>query len=134
MANKKILIADDDADLRRTIRALLPEEYEVLEAANGLDAVELAGRERPQLILLDITMPHLCGIDALDAIRAADPSSLVIMLTSESDIEAARETLRLGAAAYVTKPFDMDFLRAEIRRLMGSKPADQGGRPWRTRT
>jgi DNA-binding response OmpR family regulator len=130
----KILIADDDADLRRTIRALLSEEFEVLEAANGLEAVEVAGRERPRLILLDISMPHLCGIDALDAIRAADPAALVIMLTSESDIETASETLRLGAAAYVTKPFDMDILRAEIRRMTGSEPVDQSGRPWRTRT
>ncbi|UPT75448.1 MAG: response regulator [Elusimicrobiota bacterium] len=125
------MIADDDAELRATLRTLLPKEYEVLEASNGREAVEAAAKERPGLILLDVTMPLLCGVDALAAIKAVDPAVVVIMLTSESDIETAKEALRLGAAAYVTKPFDMEALMSEVRSTMKPEAVDRNDRPWR---
>ncbi len=128
---KKLLIADDDADVRKTIRLLLGDEFEVLEASNGREAVEMARKELPRLILLDLTMPGMSGVEALSAMGTIDPSMLVIMLTSESDIEVARYALDIGAAAYMTKPFDMEFLRTEVRRLLSGEPDDKSGRPWR---
>lgn len=127
----KILVVDDEEDLRSTIRALLEGEFEVLEAADGRAAVEAVRRERPRLVLLDVAMPAMSGLDALRAIRAVDPDALVVMLTSESDLETAKKALDIGAAAYVTKPFDMELLRAEARRLTSSEPDDKSGRPWR---
>lgn len=133
MTAKTILIADDDAELRAVVRALLSEEFIVLEASNGREAAAAAAGERPDVVLLDIAMPQMSGVEALVAIRAANPAALVIMLTSETDIETAKKTLELGAAAFVTKPFDMELLRAELRRIVIPEPADDGGRPWRVR-
>lgn len=131
---KKILIADDNADLRGTIRQLFREDFEILEASNGREAVEVARKELPRLVLLDITMPEMSGVEALAAIRTIDASMLVIMLTSEGDIEVAKQTLDNGANAYITKPFNVESLRAEVMRLMSSKLDDKSGRPWRLGT
>jgi DNA-binding response OmpR family regulator len=128
---KKVLIADDDVDLRAAMRALLEKEFEVVEAANGREAVSAAKTERPGLVLLDVTMPEMGGLEALGAIKGSDPAATVLMLTSETDIETAKKALELGAVAYVTKPFDMEFLRTEVRRLLLSEPDDKSGRPWR---
>lgn len=130
----QILIADDDADLRGTIRLLLGKDFDVLEASNGREAVEVVRKELPRLILLDLTMPEKNGIEVLRSVRAIDPSVIVILLTSERDLEVAKQALNIGAAAYVTKPFDMEFLRAEVRRLMSCKLDDKSGRPWRRGT
>lgn len=125
------MVVDDDADLRKTIRLLFGEEFDVIEASNGRDAVEVLRKERPRLILLDITMPEMNGVEALSALRAIDPSVIVMMLTSECDIKMARKALDIGASAHVTKPFDLEFLRAEVRRLMSSEPVNKSGIPWR---
>jgi DNA-binding response OmpR family regulator len=131
MTAKKILIVDDDPDMRETIRLLLGAEFEVLQAADGREAVELAGKERPRLVLLDVAMPGMTGVEVLGAMRAADPAVVVIVLTGESDVETARKALAVGAAAYVTKPFDTEPLRASVRRFMSAEPDDKNGRPWR---
>jgi DNA-binding response OmpR family regulator len=133
--NGPILIADDDPDLRATVRLALGSEFTLLEAAGGREAVELARRERPRLVLLDNKMPRMGGLEALAALKALLPAVTVIMLTSGRDVAVARRALDLGAAAYVTKPFDLDFLRAEIRRLLAARaegaPGGPSERPWR---
>lgn len=129
----KILLADDDEIFRATVRALLEKEFKVVEAADGREAVEAARRQRPGLILLDVTMPVMSGLDALAAIRAEDPSATVVMLTGQTDIDKAQKALELGAVAYVTKPFDPHFLRAEVRHLLSTPSQDASGQPWTIR-
>ncbi|HEX4048586.1 MAG TPA: response regulator [Elusimicrobiota bacterium] len=125
---------DDDRDMLRVLRWALSPAGVILEAADGAAALRLLKAKRPRLILLDVTMPGMSGLDVLKAARAFDPNVIVVMLTGLSDIDVAKEALDNGARAYITKPFDDRSLCDEIQRLLraGSEkaPADSG-RPWR---
>lgn len=130
---QKIIIVDDDPDLRRSIRCALEPLCEVLEASNGPAALALIRRKRPRALLLDVAMPEMGGLDVLAAAKALFPAMAVIMLTGEMDLEVARAALEHGARSYVTKPFDVELLRAEVKRLLepSRKDAQDKGRPWR---
>ena len=132
METSDVLIVDDDADLRRTLFLLLDKTYKVVEAANGKEALRFLKTRRPRLILLDISMPEMSGIEVLRAAREIDGALRIVMVTSHQELELAKSALDLGAIAYVTKPFDADFIRAEVTRLL-TPAADKsgGGRPWR---
>jgi DNA-binding NtrC family response regulator len=135
--SEKILIVDDDTDMRLILRAALAPIGGLLEAANGRDALRLIRAEKPRLVLLDVVMPEMDGIETLAAARRIDPNIIVVMLTGQSDISMAKKALDAGARAYVTKPFDEVYLRAEVRRLLegdeARDPEDASGRPWRVR-
>lgn len=130
---KKVLIVDDDADLRSTIKTLLGDSFQVLEAADGGEAVEAVRRERPRLILLDVSMPGMDGAKTLEAVRAIDRAVTVIMLTGDSGLDTAKRTLDMGAAAYVTKPFDMACMKSDVRRLLSADSDEEPSRPWVSR-
>ena len=127
-----ILIVDDDADLRRTLFHLLDKTYKVVEAASGPGALLFLRAQRPRLVLLDVSMIAMSGIEVLRAARELDKTLRIVMLTSHQEIELAKIALDLGTIAYVTKPFDADFIRGEVARLL-APPADEAGgvRPWR---
>jgi DNA-binding NtrC family response regulator len=127
-----ILIIDDDSDLRRTLLLLLEKKYKVVAAASGKEALALLKSQKPRLILLDITMPEMSGIEVLRAAKDLDKTLRVVMLTSHQEIEFAKSALDLGAIEYLTKPFEADFIRGEVARLL-APPDDKrdGGRPWR---
>ncbi|MDD5304383.1 MAG: response regulator [Elusimicrobia bacterium] len=127
----KILVVDDDADLRISLAAVLSPRFEVLEASNGEEALAVLKRERPCLALLDVSMPGMSGLEVLAAAKAADPALVVVMLTSQQDIEIASKALNLGASEYVTKPFDADYIRAEVARLTGAPEEPSNEKPWR---
>lgn len=126
-----ILIIDDDADLRRTLVLLLGKTYRVAEAASGPEALRALESSRPRLILLDVTMPEMTGIEVLRALAERKEKQRVVMLTSRTEIELAKAALDLGAVEYLTKPFDADYIRAEVARLLAPPPKNGGGRPWR---
>jgi DNA-binding response OmpR family regulator len=129
-----LLIVDDDADLRRVVSALLGSFCRVLEASDGQEALRIIRKQRPTLMLLDVAMPGMSGVEALQAARAVAPGLTVIMLTGKQDLSVARKALNLGADAYVTKPFDAAFLRDEVRRLLSldePEDAEAEGKPWR---
>jgi len=126
----RVLIVDDDADLRGAVASILRPLADISEACDGLQALDIIEREKPRLVLLDVSMPGASGLEVLESARALDPSLLVVMLTSDQDIEMAQKALRLGAVEYVTKPFDADYIRAEVARLLGAaKPREE--EPWR---
>ncbi|MBI2361805.1 MAG: response regulator [Elusimicrobia bacterium] len=127
---RKILVIDDSADLREALVLLLGKEFAIVEARNGREGVAAFAKERPRLVLLDVAMPGMNGVETLAAIKELDPSATVLMLTATTNIEMARKALEHGAAAYVTKPFDMGFLRNEVRRLLRPHP-DAEAPPWR---
>jgi DNA-binding NtrC family response regulator len=127
-----VLIVDDDSDLRRALSLLLEKTYTVAQAADGKEALRFLEKQRPSLVLLDITMPGMSGIEVLGAARALDKALRIVMVTSHQEIELAKRALDLGAIAYVTKPFDAEFIRAEIARLLAPQEEKRdGGRPWR---
>ena len=130
----KILLVDDDPDMLQVLRWALAPIGGLLEASGGRAALRLVKAHHPRLILLDVTMPGMGGIEVLKAARALDPNVIIVMLTGQSDIAVAKEALDNGARAYITKPFDDAYLCAEVERLLekrDEKSASASGRPWR---
>lgn len=108
---RKILVVDDDADLRMTVTSALTDgQYEVDQASDGEEAVNRVRANQYDLVLLDVNMPKMSGIEALKEIKAHDPSIMVIMLTAFSNIRDAVEATRLGAYNYLEKPVKSDTL------------------------
>lgn len=130
METPDILVIDDNADLRRTLILLLGKTYRVAEAADGKEALVLLKTSRPRLILLDVTMPEMSGIEVLRAVKALDENLRVVMVTSRTEIEIAKSALDLGAVAFITKPFEAEGIRAEVARILSPEQKDSG-RPWR---
>jgi DNA-binding response OmpR family regulator len=137
----RILIVDDEALVRDVLSEYFTTQGYAVEAVqSGSDALASLGRLRPDLVLLDVRMPGIDGVEILRRIRDADDSIAVIMVTANEDVALARETLKLGAFDYVAKPFDFSYLdRAVAAALMQadsfeSAPSDgpfAGGDPWR---
>ena len=116
----KILIADDGEFLRvRTARMLAVEGFGVLEAENGIKAVELFTNEKPDAVLLDLVMPEKDGVTALKEILAINPGAKVIMLASTGQETMVLEAIRAGAKDYIVKPFERERAVGAIRKILG---------------
>ena len=116
---RKILIVDDEQNIRRMlIRVLSPEGFIVKEAVNGLDALKRLEKENYSLILLDLKMPVLNGIETLKKIREFDLNLPVIMMSAYGSIPEAVEAMKLGALDYLTKPFDIEELKIIVKRAI----------------
>jgi two-component system, cell cycle response regulator len=116
----RVLVADDEADAREALRALLEPEYEVSTAADGEAAVDLARAEHPDAILMDLFMPRVDGLEALERLRAdaATADIPVIFVSARADESVKVRTLDLGAADYLQKPFSERELRARLERTL----------------
>lgn len=124
---KKVLVVDDDPAIRRLVRAWLEVgDVMVLEATNGEEAVQIAAIEAPDVILLDIAMPVLNGIDACRRLRELPTTANVpiIMLTAKGMVEDRRAAKEAGATRFITKPFSPLALRMEMRAYLEEKPAE----------
>lgn len=115
-APSKVLIIDDERGPRESLRFLLKDSYEVLCADSAAKGVALLEVERPDVIVLDLRMPGMSGIEGLAAIRAIDTVVSVIILTGYASLDTATEAVRLGANDYLNKPFDIDEIREIIAR------------------
>lgn len=118
---RKILITDDALFMRVTLKNLLTANgYEVVgEAVNGQDAVEKYAACKPDLVLMDITMPIMDGIAATRAIKQSDPSAKVIMCTAMGQKNMVVEALQAGAKDFIVKPFKPDDILGRIQKLLG---------------
>lgn len=118
----KVLIADDDARLRRLIRVTLGQDYDAFEAANGLEALALVERERPDVVLLDQRMPGLSGHDVCRRIKDNPATSTIaVVMVSVYATETDRvDGLAAGADAYVSKPFSPVALLGIVERLLAA--------------
>ncbi len=118
-ANYRILIADDEENVRSLLATVFgPPIYEPICAANGKEAVMLFEQQAPDLVLMDIRMPDLDGIEALQKMREHSQSVPVILMTAYAAVDSAVEALRLGAFDYVIKPFSLDELRIIVERAL----------------
>src|SRR5437660_10402256 len=107
----RILVVDDEAPVREVLTEYFTTEgYAVESAGSGLEALTAIRGGRADLVLLDVRMPGLDGVQVLRRIRELDERVPVIMVTANEDVGLARETLKLGAFDYVAKPFDFDYL------------------------
>ena len=116
----KIMVVDDAEFLRvRITKMLTGEGHAVVEADNGLKAIATYKAEKPDLVLMDITMPEMDGLSALKEIRAADPNAKVIMLTALGQESIVLEAIKSGAKDFVVKPFERDRVIGAINKLIG---------------
>ncbi len=122
----RCLIADDSAFARRNISAVLEKlgGNVVGEASNGLEAVSLYGALRPDLVLLDITMPQLDGVETLRRIMEQDKNAQVIIVSSVGHKEMVWKAISLGAKSFVTKPFDAAYAGRIIGEVVGRNGGD----------
>jgi two-component system KDP operon response regulator KdpE len=124
-----ILVVDDEPSLRRMLRtSLTAQGYRVLEAGTGRGAIE-ALEEAPDLMLLDLGLPDMDGLEVIRRVRAAGHRTPIIVLSSRGDERGKVEALDLGADDYVTKPFGMGELVARIRAGLRHRILSQGAEP-----
>ncbi|NPV87570.1 MAG: response regulator [Anaerolineae bacterium] len=115
----KILIVDDAEFLRMRIsKMLIGDGYEVIEAENGALAVEAYKTQKPDVVLMDITMPEMDGLTALKEIRAIDPKARVVMLTALGQESVVLEAIKSGARDFVVKPFERERVLSAITKLL----------------
>jgi two-component system, OmpR family, KDP operon response regulator KdpE len=125
----RVLIVDDEPPIRKLLRmGLSTQGYQILEAPNGKAALELAA-EKPDLIILDLGLPDVQGLDLLRTIRARDEKVAIVVLSSRGDEAAKVQALDLGADDYVTKPFGTEELLARMRAALRHQLQVHGERP-----
>jgi CheY-like chemotaxis protein len=112
---KVILVADDESEIRKVVRRALEREgYQVLEAADGDEAIFAAFKHKPDLVLLDLHMPRLDGLAAMSEIQGAIPDAAVIVFSGDGDAGHADLALQRGACDYLAKPIDMEQLKTTV--------------------
>ncbi len=109
----KILLVDDMEDILEPLRRLLC-SFELSEAGNGKRALELAASERPDLVILDVNLPDMSGVEIMEQLDLLEHKPVVIMLTGDSTVETTGRALAAGAFAYVTKPFEPKELLEQV--------------------
>lgn len=120
-ARKKVLLVDDSSTVLLMERALLSRSYEVISAADGQEGVEKALAEKPDLILMDVVMPRMSGIEAIRRLRS-DPGTRhipIIMVTTRGELKSVENGYESGCNDYVTKPFSAVELLAKVKSCLG---------------
>jgi len=124
-----VLVIDDEPPIRRLLRTTLAaQDYRVIEAADGREGLSLLRHEKPDVLLVDLGLPDIDGLELIRMIRAESPVPIVV-LSSRDDERGKVEALDLGADDYVTKPFGMEELVARLRTALRHRLQQQGGRP-----
>src|SRR3989337_27274 len=140
---RTILVVDDELSILESFRMILKENYRVLTALDGVKALEILRNECVNLVILDIMLPGMSGLEVLSEIRKRDKDVAVIMVTAIKAVKTAIEAMKLGASDYIIKPFDVEeikfvidktlrsgelahevvYLRAELNKIVGQSPA-----------
>jgi DNA-binding NtrC family response regulator len=120
-----VLVVDDEEGVRASIRAILEGTCEVLEAETGAEALDLLRAREVDLVMLDQRMPGEPGIDVLPRVKAADPSTVVVLATAVHDVRTAVEALKRGAYDYITKPFDVDDILMLVERALEKRALER---------
>ncbi|MDA8442323.1 MAG: response regulator [Peptococcaceae bacterium] len=116
---EKILVVDDQMGVRRLLYEAFKEEgYEVEMAASGLEAIETVKKSIPSIILMDMKMPGMNGLEALKEIKKLDQEIAVIMMTAYGELEIVAQAMKLGVKEYITKPFDLNELKQLVKRIL----------------
>jgi len=111
----RVLVVDDEPDFIELLREFLTVKgYEVIAASNGEEALRKVKEDRPHLILLDVRMPKMNGLEVLKQVREIDHEVGVIMVTAVNEEETGRQALKLGAFDYITKPLDLKYLERSL--------------------
>ena len=115
---KKALIVDDAGIMRAKLREILETKYYVIaEASTGTEAVELYEKYKPDFVTMDISMPDMNGIEALEKIKNIDPEAKVVMISAAGQIKNVYDCARKGAKTFIVKPFEREKVIKEIDKL-----------------
>ncbi len=119
--DKKIMIVDDAAFMRMMIKnSLTGNGYtNIIEAADGQIAFETFKTEKPDLVIMDITMPNMDGIQSLQAIKAHDPNAMVVMCSAMGQEAMVVDAIRFGALDFIVKPFKPDRILQTVKKILG---------------
>ncbi len=126
-SRRTVLITDDDNDIRLTLRAYLEDcDYRVIEAEDGLAGLAAVKKEKPDVVITDLRMPHLDGFGFIDRLKTESPRTPVIIITGTGDPALVEEALCAGAAACLFKPFtDLAVLASAVQHILErSRPHD----------
>lgn len=119
MEKPKILVIDDEEIVRVScMKCLTPEGYSVTVAGNGREGLNMAASQHFDLILTDLKMPDIDGMEFMIKMRQEQPGTKIIMITGYSTVELAEEALRAGAAHYIEKPFTPDALISAVKEVL----------------
>lgn len=118
----QILVVDDDEKVRDLLRDVLDLRYDVTIVDSGEAALARVAEARPDVVMLDVNMPGMSGIEALRVIRERDRTIPVIMITGASEIGLAEDAFRLGAFAYLPKPFQIAYAEHLVRTALRLEP------------
>lgn len=112
----QILVIDDEKDICYYFeKALTPEGYDVFTALDGVDGLKIVKEKKPDIVLLDLKMPKMEGIEVLQHIKKVDKNIIVIVITGYGTMDTARMAMKFGAFDYITKPIDLKYVKAVIR-------------------
>lgn len=117
---KRVLLIDDEARVRTSLKMVLEPSYDILQAADAQEGLDVFRKEGPDLVLLDVILPGTDGLAVLQTLRSESKMVPVIMLTGTKSVKTAVDAMKLGAADYLSKPFDVDELRIVIDRALNS--------------
>ena len=123
---KTLLIADDEPNIRRVLQAIFVKDgYEVHTAENGVKALEWASANPVHLLITDLIMPDMNGVELIRKVKGRHPEAVAIVITAYATIKTCVDAMRYGASDYITKPFDMDEIRAVVKRAV-ARAAESG--------
>ena len=122
MDKPKVLIIDDEQDLCKLFERILTDDgYSVITAYNGIDGIKRNEEHHPDIIILDLKMPKIDGIETLRNIRKTDKDVIVIVLTGYGSVETIRNSVDLNVYEYISKPFNTDVIKKVIKEAFDSK-------------
>src|SRR5205085_110925 len=122
MNNRTILVADDEPNIRRVLEAMFTKDgYTVLTAENGKRAINLASANTIDVLISDLIMPDMTGVEVLRAVKELQPHCAALMITAYGTIKTAVEAMRLGAFNYIGKPFEMDEVRVMVKQALENR-------------
>ena len=117
--SKRILVVDDEENIRQILTEYLSEfGYEVTCAVNGKEALQVYHKDRFDIILSDLVMRPMDGMELLDEIKKLDPNAIFIMITGYPSVDSAMTAIQKGARDYITKPFNIDEIKMKIERAL----------------
>ncbi|MEK7726135.1 MAG: sigma-54 dependent transcriptional regulator [Nitrospirota bacterium] len=122
---KRVLLIDDEARVRSSLKMVLEPNYEILQAADAQEGLETFRKEGPDLVLLDVILPGTDGLAVLETLRSESRMTPVIMLTGTKSVKTAVDAMKLGAADYLSKPFDVEELRIVVDRALSSQALER---------
>ncbi|MGE0645711.1 MAG: sigma-54-dependent transcriptional regulator [Nitrospira sp.] len=122
---KRVLLIDDEPRVRTSLKMVLEPLYDILQAGDGHEGLDIFRKHEPDLVLLDVILPGTDGLAVLQTLRMERNVTPVIMLTGTKSVKTAVDAMKLGAADYLSKPFDVDELRIVIDRTLNSSELEQ---------